>query len=166
MLKSFQRDSLDIERYCVKKDVLQLVPGASVLASKFALQFLEGFVCDRNYWRVVKTSDRIDIIKRHEIEFVSAPNLHWTDRVFICDRKGSATSYQSQRNRVCYCIRCNYYFKEIPPARTCQCTIPGQDKGCHGCPNFERFMEHISKQLLELEHLNVAQLQGFLPHKH
>lgn len=68
MLKSFQRDSLDIERYCVKKDVLQLVPRASVLASKFALQ--------------------------------------------------------------------------------------------------ERFMEHISKQLLELEHLNVAQLQGFLPHKH
>ncbi|MEH2227048.1 hypothetical protein [Nostoc sp.] len=83
-----------------------------------------------------------------------------------CDRKGSATSYQSQGNRVCYCIRCNYYFKEIPPARTCQCTIPGQDKGCHGCPNFERFMEHISKQLLELEHLNVAQLQGFLSHKH
>ena len=45
-------------------------------------------ICDRNSWRVVKTSDRIDIIKRQEIEFVSAPNLHWTDTVFSCDTFG------------------------------------------------------------------------------
>ncbi|QIR36783.1 hypothetical protein HCG51_08520 [Tolypothrix sp. PCC 7910] len=83
-----------------------------------------------------------------------------------CDRKGSATSYQSQGNRVCYCIGCNYYFKEIPPSRTCQCTVPGHDKGCQGCPNFEEFMEHIDKQLVKIEHLNFEQLQGLLPQNH
>lgn len=58
------------------KDVLQLAPRATVLASIVALQFLKGFVCDRNSWRVVKTGDRIDIGKGHKVEFVSAPNLH------------------------------------------------------------------------------------------
>ncbi len=58
------------------EDVLQLAPKATVLASIVALQFLEGFVCDRNSWQVVKTGDRIDIGKAHEIKFVSAPNLH------------------------------------------------------------------------------------------
>ncbi len=65
------------------EDVLQLAPRATVLASIVALQFLEGFVCDRNSWQVVKTGDacgersyRIDIGKGHKIEFVSAPNLH------------------------------------------------------------------------------------------
>lgn len=83
-----------------------------------------------------------------------------------CDRKGSATSYQSQRNHVHYCIRCNYYFKEIPSAFTCECNVPGQDKECYACPNFEQFMEHIGKQLVELEHLNFEELRTFLPQKH
>lgn len=71
-----------------------------------------------------------------------------------CGNKGSPTSYQSQGNCVCYCIRCNYYFQEIPPAYTCQCTVPGEDKKCHGCPNFERFMEYVGMRLVELEQLN------------
>lgn len=69
------------------EDMLQLAPRARVLASKVALQFLEGFVCDRFSKRVVKTSDRIDIGKGHEIEFVSAPNLHWPDTIFSFDHK-------------------------------------------------------------------------------
>ncbi len=69
------------------EDVLQLAPRATVLASKIALQFLEGLVHDPFSKRIVKSGDRIDIGKGHEIEFVSAPNLHWPDTIFSFDRK-------------------------------------------------------------------------------
>ncbi|AUT01302.1 diflavin flavoprotein A [Nostoc sp. CENA543] len=69
------------------EDVLQLAPRATVLASKIALQFLEGLVHDPFSKRIVKSGDRIDIGKGHEIEFVSAPNLHWPDTIFSYDRK-------------------------------------------------------------------------------
>jgi len=68
------------------EDVLQLAPRATVLASKVALQFLEGLVHDPFSKRIVKSGDRIDIGKGHEIEFVSAPNLHWPDTIFSFDR--------------------------------------------------------------------------------
>ncbi len=69
------------------EDVLQLAPRATVLASKVALQFLEGLVHDPFSKRIVKSGDRIDIGKGHEMEFVSAPNLHWPDTIFSFDRK-------------------------------------------------------------------------------
>ncbi|MBE9057748.1 diflavin flavoprotein [Sphaerospermopsis sp. LEGE 08334] len=69
------------------EDVLQLAPRATVLASKVALQFLEGLVHDPFSKRIVKSGDRINIGKGHEIEFVSAPNLHWPDTIFSFDRK-------------------------------------------------------------------------------
>ncbi|WP_071190179.1 diflavin flavoprotein [Trichormus sp. NMC-1] len=69
------------------EDVLQLAPRATVLASKVALQFLEGLVHDPFSKRIVKSGDRIDIGKGHEIEFVSAPNLHWPDTIFSFDRQ-------------------------------------------------------------------------------
>lgn len=69
------------------EELLHLAPSATVLASKVGLQFLEGFLGDRFSKRVVKTGDRIDIGKGHEIEFVSAPNLHWPDTIFSYDRK-------------------------------------------------------------------------------
>lgn len=69
------------------EDVLQLAPRATVLASKIALQFLEGLVHDPFSKRIVKSGDRINIGKGHEIEFVSAPNLHWPDTIFTYDRK-------------------------------------------------------------------------------
>ncbi|OUL22135.1 diflavin flavoprotein A [Nostoc sp. T09] len=69
------------------EDVLQLAPRATVLASKIALQFLEGLVHEPFSKRIVKSGDRIDIGKGHEIEFVSAPNLHWPDTIFSYDRK-------------------------------------------------------------------------------
>jgi flavorubredoxin len=47
------------------EDMLQLAPRATVLVSKVALQFLEGFICDRNSWRIVKTDAHIDIGKGH-----------------------------------------------------------------------------------------------------
>ncbi|MFM2060485.1 MAG: hypothetical protein RLZZ507_155 [Cyanobacteriota bacterium] len=69
------------------EDVLQLAPRATVLASKVALQFLEGLVHDPFSKRIVKSGDRINIGTGHEIEFVSAPNLHWPDTIFSFDRK-------------------------------------------------------------------------------
>ncbi|WP_066423861.1 diflavin flavoprotein [Anabaena sp. 4-3] len=69
------------------EDVLQLAPRATVLASKIALQFLEGLVHEPFSKRIVKSGDRIDIGKGHVIEFVSAPNLHWPDTIFSYDRK-------------------------------------------------------------------------------
>jgi flavorubredoxin/flavin reductase (DIM6/NTAB) family NADH-FMN oxidoreductase RutF len=69
------------------EDVLHLAPRATVLASKVALQFLEGLVHDPFSKRIVKSGDRINIGQGHEIEFVSAPNLHWPDTIFSFDRK-------------------------------------------------------------------------------
>jgi flavorubredoxin/flavin reductase (DIM6/NTAB) family NADH-FMN oxidoreductase RutF len=69
------------------EDVLQLAPRATVLASKVALQFLEGLVHEPFSKRIVKSGDRIKIGLDHEMEFVSAPNLHWPDTIFSFDRK-------------------------------------------------------------------------------
>ncbi|WP_017317242.1 diflavin flavoprotein [Mastigocladopsis repens] len=69
------------------EDVLQLAPRATVLASKVALQFLENLVHDPFSKRIVKSGDRIDLGQGHEIEFVSAPNLHWPDTIFSYDTK-------------------------------------------------------------------------------
>ncbi|MFN5592739.1 MAG: diflavin flavoprotein, partial [Aphanizomenon sp.] len=69
------------------EDVLQLAPRATVLASKVALQFLEGLVHEPFSKRIVKSGDRIKIGQDHEMEFVSAPNLHWPDTIFSFDRR-------------------------------------------------------------------------------
>jgi flavorubredoxin/flavin reductase (DIM6/NTAB) family NADH-FMN oxidoreductase RutF len=69
------------------EDVLQLAPRATVLASKVALQFLENLVHEPFSKRIVKSGDRIDLGQGHEIEFVSAPNLHWPDTIFSYDHK-------------------------------------------------------------------------------
>ena len=71
----------------VIEDVLQLAPRATVLASKIALQFLDNLVHDPFSKRIVKSGDRINIGKGHEIEFVSAPNLHWPDTIFSYDHQ-------------------------------------------------------------------------------
>jgi flavorubredoxin/flavin reductase (DIM6/NTAB) family NADH-FMN oxidoreductase RutF len=69
------------------EDVLQLAPRATVLASKVALQFLDNLVHDPFSKRIVKSGDRVDLGDGHEIEFVSAPNLHWPDTIFSFDHK-------------------------------------------------------------------------------
>lgn len=80
-----------------------------------------------------------------------------------CYSPGFITPHQSQDNRVCYCIQCNYYFKEIIATHICECAFPGNDKVCHGCPNFEQFMELVGQRLVELEQLNFVELQDLLP---
>lgn len=84
------------------EDVLQLAPRATVLASKVALQFLENLVHDPFSKRIVKSGDRVDLGQGHEIEFVSAPNLHWPDTIFSFDHK-TQTLYTCDAFGMHYC---------------------------------------------------------------
>lgn len=69
------------------KDILQLAPQATVVGSKVALQFLEDMVHQPFQRQIVKNGDRLDLGNGHELEFVSAPNLHWPDTMFTYDRQ-------------------------------------------------------------------------------
>ncbi|MEO0946545.1 MAG: MBL fold metallo-hydrolase, partial [Cyanobacteria bacterium J06641_5] len=67
------------------KDVLALAPQATIVASKVAIQFLEGLIHQPFERQTVKNGDRLDLGKGHELEFVSAPNLHWPDTILTYD---------------------------------------------------------------------------------
>lgn len=69
------------------KDLLRLAPQATVVGSKVALQFLEDMVHQPFERRIVKNGDRLNLGNGHELEFVSAPNLHWPDTMFTYDHK-------------------------------------------------------------------------------
>jgi flavorubredoxin/flavin reductase (DIM6/NTAB) family NADH-FMN oxidoreductase RutF len=68
------------------RDILALAPNVTVVGSKVAIQFLEGFVHQSFTKQIIKNGDVIDLGKGHEIEFVIAPNLHWPDTSFSFDR--------------------------------------------------------------------------------
>jgi len=67
------------------RDLLEIAPHITVVASKVALQFLEGFVHLDFKKQIVKNGDRLDLGNGHVIEFVNAPNLHWPDTIFSYD---------------------------------------------------------------------------------
>ena len=69
------------------KDILQLNPQATVVGSKVALQFLEDMVHQPFNKQIVKNGEVLDLGNGHELEFVSAPNLHWPDTMFTYDRQ-------------------------------------------------------------------------------
>jgi hypothetical protein len=76
-----------------------------------------------------------------------------------CGAKGFQTPYGNQEAAVCYCIRCNYYFRAVPLDRHCLCVTPGQEESrCLGCPNFERFIQLVRKRLPALELLSFEEL--------
>ncbi|MBD2480084.1 MULTISPECIES: hypothetical protein [Nostocaceae] len=113
----------------------------------------------------------IELLRLKQLRFQVASQLvlkEWPPKGFSkpkcpkCHSPGFSTSYQSPDNCICYCIRCNYYFKKIIATHSCECAVPGSDKVCHGCPNFEQFMELVDQRLLELEQLSVAELHDLL----
>ncbi|MDJ0619276.1 MAG: diflavin flavoprotein [Calothrix sp. MO_192.B10] len=69
------------------KDVLQLAPHVTVVGAKVAIQFLENMVHQPFQSQIVKSGQCLDLGNGHELEFVSAPNLHWPDTIFTYDAK-------------------------------------------------------------------------------
>ena len=67
------------------KDLLQLNPNIIVVAVKVAMQFLDGLIHQPYQQKLVKSGDRLDLGKGHELEFVAAPNLHWPDTMLTYD---------------------------------------------------------------------------------
>lgn len=67
------------------KDLIELNPNITVVASKMAIQFLEGFIHINFKRQIVKNGDQLDIGNDHIFEFVNAPNLHWPDTIFSYD---------------------------------------------------------------------------------
>lgn len=69
------------------KEILQLAPQVTVVGAKVAIQFLENMVHQPFERLIVKNGDCLDLGNGHELQFVSAPNLHWPDTIFTYDTK-------------------------------------------------------------------------------
>lgn len=69
------------------QDVLKLAPEITIVGAKVAIQFLEDLLHQPFKRMMVKNGDRLDLGNGHELEFVSAPNLHWPDTILTYDHK-------------------------------------------------------------------------------
>ncbi len=71
------------------KDILKLAPQITIVGSKVAIQFLENMVHRPFNSLIVKSGSTLDLGNGHELNFISAPNLHWPDTIFTYDQKTS-----------------------------------------------------------------------------
>ncbi len=69
------------------KDILALAPQVTVVGAKVAIQFLENMVHQSFKHQIVKNGNTLDLGNGHQLEFVSAPNLHWPDTIFTYDHQ-------------------------------------------------------------------------------
>jgi flavorubredoxin/flavin reductase (DIM6/NTAB) family NADH-FMN oxidoreductase RutF len=69
------------------KDLLDLNPNIVIVGAKVAMQFLDGLIHQPYQQQIVKNGDRLDLGNGHELEFVSAPNLHWPDTILTYDHQ-------------------------------------------------------------------------------
>ncbi|HEY9760962.1 MAG TPA: diflavin flavoprotein [Trichocoleus sp.] len=92
-------------------DLLQLAPQLTVVGSKVAIQFLENMVNQPFQSRVVKSGDILDLGNGHELQFFSAPNLHWPDTIFTYDSQ-THILYTCDAFGMHYCD--DYLFDEEP----------------------------------------------------
>jgi flavorubredoxin/flavin reductase (DIM6/NTAB) family NADH-FMN oxidoreductase RutF len=69
------------------KDLLHLNPNIVIVGAKVAMQFLDGLIHQPYQQQIVKNGDRLDLGNGHELEFVSAPNLHWPDTILTYDHQ-------------------------------------------------------------------------------
>lgn len=58
------------------KDILQLAPDITIVGAKVTIQFLENMVHQPFKSMQVKSGQRLALGNGHELEFISAPNLH------------------------------------------------------------------------------------------
>lgn len=84
------------------KDMIELNPNIIVVASKMAIQFLEGFIHIDFKRQIIKNGDKLDIGNDHVFEFVNAPNLHWPDTIFSYDH-GTKVLYTCDAFGLHYC---------------------------------------------------------------
>ncbi len=76
-------------------DILDLNNNIEIVGSKVAIQFLENQVHKPFKSTTIKTGDNLDLginpsnSIHHQIEFFSAPNLHWPDTIFSFDHATS-----------------------------------------------------------------------------
>ncbi|MFO0209774.1 MAG: FprA family A-type flavoprotein, partial [Pseudanabaena sp.] len=71
------------------KEILELAPNVTVVATKVALQFLSELINRPFKQQVVKNGDQVDLGKGHILQFVNAPNLHWPDTMMTFDHATS-----------------------------------------------------------------------------
>ncbi|MEM7757731.1 MAG: diflavin flavoprotein [Cyanobacteria bacterium P01_A01_bin.40] len=83
------------------KDILTLAPQITVVGAKVAIKFLTDMVHQSFEHIIVKNGDRLDLGNGHQLEFVSAPNLHWPDTIFTYD-------YQTQILYTCDAFGMHY----------------------------------------------------------
>ena len=72
-------------------DLLELNPDLEIVASRVAIQFLKDLLHRPFRSRAVKSGNRLELGVNpdsginHQLEFLSAPNLHWPDTIFTYD---------------------------------------------------------------------------------
>lgn len=88
-------------------DILAINPNIVVVGAKVALQFLDDLVHRPYHKQVVKSGERLDLGNGHELEFVSAPNLHWPDTIFTYDHK-TQILYTCDAFGMHFCDDCTY----------------------------------------------------------
>ncbi|MEA5511257.1 diflavin flavoprotein [Crocosphaera sp. UHCC 0190] len=71
------------------KNILNLAPQVTIVGSKVAIQFLENMVHQPFNFLIVKSGETLNLGNGHQLEFVSAPNLHWPDTIFTYDHQTS-----------------------------------------------------------------------------
>ncbi|MDZ8186331.1 MAG: diflavin flavoprotein [Nostoc sp. ChiSLP02] len=67
------------------RNILQLAPDITVVAAKVAIQFLENMIHQPFKSKLVKSGEFLDLGNGHQLEFISAPNLHWPDTILTYD---------------------------------------------------------------------------------
>jgi flavorubredoxin/flavin reductase (DIM6/NTAB) family NADH-FMN oxidoreductase RutF len=89
------------------KDVLEIAPQAVVVGAKVAIKFLQDLVHQPFEYLEVKSGDRLDLGQGHDLEFVSAPNLHWPDTIFTYD-PATTTLFTCDAFGMHYCSKATY----------------------------------------------------------
>ncbi|MBE9077009.1 diflavin flavoprotein [Romeria aff. gracilis LEGE 07310] len=93
------------------EEILDWAPHITVVGSKVAIQFLENMVHRPFTSMVVKSGHQLDLGRGHELEFVSAPNLHWPDTIFTYDA-GTNVLYTCDVFGMHYCN--DFLYDEVP----------------------------------------------------
>ncbi len=84
------------------RNLLEINPNITVVASNLAIQFLKGFIHIDFPQQIAKNGDKLDIGNGHIFEFVNAPNLHWPDTIFSYDH-GTGILYTCDAFGMHYC---------------------------------------------------------------